>query len=54
MKLDPQPGLITLEVEVFRRAKSRFVRMAFDTGATSMIPSLQGSRHWNYPGWRIR
>ncbi|MGO9202258.1 MAG: TIGR02281 family clan AA aspartic protease [Limisphaerales bacterium] len=39
MKLDPHAGLITLEVEVFRRAKSRIVRMALDTGATYvMVP----------------
>lgn len=39
VKLDPQAGLITLEVEVFRRAKSRIVRMALDTGATYvMVP----------------
>jgi clan AA aspartic protease (TIGR02281 family) len=39
VKLDPHAGLITLEVEVFRRAKSRIVRMALDTGATYvMVP----------------
>lgn len=39
MKLDPHAGLITLEVEVFRRPKSRIVRIALDTGATYvMVP----------------
>ena len=39
MKLDPRATLITVEVEIFKGAKSRIVRMALDTGATYlMIP----------------
>jgi clan AA aspartic protease (TIGR02281 family) len=37
VKLDPRAGLITVEVEIFKGAKSRIVRMALDTGATYLM-----------------
>jgi len=37
MRIDPDAGLITLEVEVFRGSKSRIIRMALDTGATFLM-----------------
>ena len=37
MKLDPRASLITVEVEIFKGAKSRIVRMALDTGATFLM-----------------
>ncbi len=41
MKLDPQVALVTVEVEIFHRAKSRIVRMALDTGATYLLVPWQ-------------
>lgn len=37
MRIDPDAGLITLEVEVFKGDKSRIIRMALDTGATFLM-----------------
>src|SRR5574337_1667151 len=37
MQLDPEAGLITLEVEIFKGSKSRIIRMALDTGATFLM-----------------
>ena len=39
MKLDPEAGLITVEVAIFKGTKSRLVRMALDTGASLVMVS---------------
>ena len=54
MKLDPGAGLITVEVEIFRRAKSRVVRMALDTGATYLMVPWHVLEVLRYSPARVR
>lgn len=54
MKLNPRAGLITVEVEIFKRAKSRVVRMALDTGATYLMLPLHVMETLGYAPGKAR
>ncbi len=54
MKLNPRASLITVEVEIFKRAKSRVVRMALDTGATYLMVPLHVLEALGYAPGRAR
>jgi predicted aspartyl protease len=48
VKLEPQASLITVQVEIFKGAKSRIVRMALDTGATYLMVPRHVLKVLNY------
>jgi len=54
VKLNPRASLITVEVEIFKRAKSRVVRMALDTGATYLMVPLHVLEALGYAPGRAR
>ena len=54
MKLDPRSDLIAIEVEIFRGAKSRIVRMALDTGASYLMVPWNVAEVLGYTPAKVR